>query len=213
MSADSLVEENNALRIKVQALEQELKLRTEENTKLRAELRELAEIKQKSESQSKSITALTEELEVARVAHASAVEALEEMRKKLRDREHKERIQRTQAILDGNGAVGGLSAHSGANAGGNFVPTTAAAPQIIDKNSDISFLGFSKQQRPVDFLCGVGNSFGGSNNARGGEADEGEVARLMDMVKDSVLMDIQYSEIGEKEERELQRRFEALRRP
>ncbi|RNF11908.1 hypothetical protein TraAM80_00603 [Trypanosoma rangeli] len=214
MAFNGFADENKSLRTKVLVLERELKRRTDECTKLRGELREFGELKQKNESQRELILALRDQIEFLRTAHASAVETLEKKANEDRDREHRERLQSINARLGIEVCQTNRLPKKFApevSASGGLVPTSDGA-QVVLKSSDISSLGFAPVQRPVDFLGGRQNPLQQSENAGSGGAEEDEAARLMEMVKDEALLDVQYAEVADQEEKELRERFEALRR-
>ncbi|KEG08512.1 hypothetical protein DQ04_07011030 [Trypanosoma grayi] len=215
MSVNALEEENKALRTKVAALENELKQRNAEAVKLRNEMQQLASVKQKNESQQETILALRSELDFARAAHTSALEALEKARKDNRAAEHRERVERLQARLADEEphpqAPPGTATQKTATAGG--IVMTSSGPQVVCNSSDISSLGFGRVQRPVDFLGGAQNALHRTGNtAHAKEGEESEVERLMAMARDGAMMDIQYADVDDHEEKKLRERLEALRR-
>ncbi|PWU90717.1 hypothetical protein C4B63_48g38 [Trypanosoma cruzi] len=214
MASDDLEDEKNALRTRVSVLEQELKQRTADCTKLRDELRAFEELKKKNESQRELILALRGELDFVRAAHLSAVEALEKKKKEDRDREHRESIQSINARLGADASPKNGSPKASApklGAAGGLVPTSSG-PLVLLKSSNISSLGFAPVRRPVDFLGGQQNSQQQCGTAGSGHGDEDEAARLMEMVHDEALLDVKYAEVADQEEKELLERFEALRR-
>ncbi|RNF26044.1 uncharacterized protein Tco025E_01673 [Trypanosoma conorhini] len=214
MASDGLVDEKESLRTKVSVLERELRQRTAECSKLRDELRQFGELKQKVESQRELILAQREQLDFLRTAHASAVDALEKKAKEDRDREHRERFQSLSARLGDEVPQRKSSPQNSApNVGASvgLVPTSDGA-RVVLKSSDISSLGFAPVQRPVDFLGGRQNLLRQNENAGTGGTEEDEAARIMEMAQDEALLDLQYAEVADQEEKELRERFEALRR-
>ncbi|ORC90567.1 uncharacterized protein TM35_000083650 [Trypanosoma theileri] len=219
MASSALEEENKALRTKVSVLERELKLRNAECAKLRQDLQELSQVKQTNESQRDVITGLRNQLELTSVAHASAMEMIEKMKKEIRDKEHRERVESLNARLNehkpspsGTSNVASLSNASAPTRGtSGGVVLTSSGPQIICNSSGISSLGFAQVQRPVDFLGGVQKGTQQQQQQPAVDGEEDEVARIMEMAKEEAMMEIQYAEVEDHEEKELRERFEALR--
>ena len=186
---------------------EELQLRTQECTSLRAEaaraqlVPKLQESLQDMTRQRDSVTKERDGLQLK----------VSQLQKELRDAEHRHQMNSFNQRLAGADSdrpssspqLPGTATHSASSC----IIQTSAGPQLVLRQSNaVSSLGFSKKQQPCDLA-----SFAQTSSfCPSGGHEEAEVARVMSIARDAAVLDARLGERNDEDDEELEKRYKLL---